>query len=56
MDALMNYLHMDGYAMFVWPAYALVTIGLVGVLWQSLHSWRRAQAEFDDIKSSRAED
>ena len=32
MDALTSYFYMDGYAGFIWPAYAIVTAVLVG-LW-----------------------
>ena len=44
-DALQTVLAMGGYAGFVWPAYALATIVLVGLLAFSLRALRRAEAE-----------
>jgi heme exporter protein CcmD len=56
MSELATYFHMDGYAMFVWPAYALAFCGIVGVLWISLKSWKAREMEFDELKSARNSD
>lgn len=53
MESLAQYFQMGGYAAFVWPAYGLGLIGLVGVLWLSLKSWKDAEQEFSGLKSSR---
>ncbi len=44
-DALRNFLAMGGYAGFVWPAYALAAIVLIGLLAISLRQLRKAEVE-----------
>lgn len=44
-DAIQTFLAMGGYARFVWPAYALAAIVLVGLLIASLRQLRKAEAE-----------
>ncbi len=39
--------------MFVWPAYGLALVGLVGILWLSVSSWKAREAEFMGLKSAR---
>jgi heme exporter protein D len=48
-----DFFHMGGYAMFVWPAYGLALVGLVGILWQSVSSWKAREAEFSGLKPAR---
>ena len=52
-DAIQTYLAMGGYAKFVWPAYALAAIVLVGLLATSLRQLRRAEAELAALGLSR---
>ena len=53
MNQIAEYLHIGGYAMFVWPAYGLALVGLVGLLWLSVSSWKAREAEFMGLKSAR---
>ena len=53
MNQIAEYLHIGGYAMFVWPAYELALVGLVGILWLSVSSWKAREAEFMGLKSAR---
>ena len=53
MNQIAEYLHIGGYAMFVWPAYGLALLGLVGILWLSVSSWKAREAEFMGLKSAR---
>ncbi len=53
MESITAFLHMGGYAQFVWPAYIIALIGLGGVLWQSLASWKTRETEFNALKSKR---
>lgn len=55
MGSLVEYFQMGGYAMFVWPAYGLALLGLVGILWFSVSSWKAREAEFNVLKSARNE-
>jgi heme exporter protein D len=54
MQALLGYLAMGGYAAFVWPAYAIATLVLAGLVWQSRHAYRRRQRELDRLQQGRA--
>jgi heme exporter protein D len=44
MTSLSDYLAMGGYAGFVWPAYAVATIVLGGLSWQSWGRYRASGA------------
>jgi heme exporter protein D len=54
-DAIQTFLTMGGYAGFVWPAYALATIVLVGLLALSLRQLRKAEAELAALGLSKRE-
>jgi len=54
-DTIATYLAMGGYAQFVWPAYALATIVLVGLLALSLRALRRTEAELAALGLSKRE-
>jgi len=54
-DAIQTYLAMGGYAPFVWPAYALAAIVLVGLLALSLCALRKAEAELTALGLSKRE-
>jgi len=45
METIQAFFAMGGYAAFVWPAYALAGIVLVGLLIVSLRQLRKAEAE-----------
>ena len=49
MDALTSYFYMDGYAGFIWPAYAIVTTVLVGLWMISRRSLRDAERTLDTL-------
>ncbi len=49
MDALSSYFYMDGYAGFIWPAYAIVTVVLVGLWVISRRSLRDAERTLDKL-------
>ncbi len=49
MDALTSYFYMDGYAGFIWPAYAIVTAVLVGLWVISRRSLRDAERTLDRL-------
>lgn len=40
MDQLTALLHLGGYGAYVWPAYGVAAIVLIGVLWHTLASLR----------------
>jgi heme exporter protein D len=52
-DAIHTFLAMGGYAGFVWPAYALAAIVLVGLLVGSLRQLRKAEADLAALGPSR---
>ncbi len=42
-----HFLAMGGYARFVWPAYGVAVLVLIGLLIESVIGYRRAQRELD---------
>jgi heme exporter protein D len=44
---------MGGYAVFVWPAYGLTVIVMVGLVVQSLRRYRRGQRELETLQRDR---
>jgi heme exporter protein D len=44
-DKIQTFLDMGGYAGFVWPAYALAALVLLGLLAVSLRQLRKAESE-----------
>ena len=44
---------MGGYAAFVWPAYGVTAVILVGLLWLSLRDGRRQRALMDLLSGER---
>ena len=53
-DSLHEFLAMGGFAVFVWPAYALVAVVMIGLLGVSLQGLRGRQSELSVIESARA--
>ena len=47
-----EYFSMSGYAGFVWPAFGLSAIVLVGLFASSLRAMRRTEAELEALKGS----
>ena len=43
---MLQFFAMGGYAAFVWPAYAVAAVVLIGLLLQSLRSLRAREEEF----------
>ena len=52
MDAISTFFAMGGYAAFIWPAYALVSVVLIGLLIASLRSLRSGEADLETLKAS----
>ncbi|MGE4062326.1 MAG: heme exporter protein CcmD [Rhodospirillaceae bacterium] len=48
-----EFLSMGGYAVWVWGAYGVATVGIVGLLISTLATLRARQREFDALKSAR---
>jgi len=55
MDRLHALIEMGGYAAFVWPAYGIALVVLVGVVVASRHSLRRNEAELARLQEGRRE-
>jgi len=54
-NTIQDFLAMGGYAQFVWPAYALAAVVLVGLLAISLRQLRKAEAELAALGLSKRE-
>jgi heme exporter protein D len=52
MGPLTEFLAMGGYAAFVWPAFAVVILGMAGLLAQSLLARRKIRAELARLEAA----
>ena len=53
MSAVSEFLRMGGYAPFVWPAYAVTAAVMLGLLFQSLGSYRATKRELERLQGAR---
>ena len=53
MDALLTFLHMGGYALWVWPAYGITFVSLIGLLVFSRRSLKAREKEFEALRAQR---
>ena len=52
MDAISTFFAMGGYGAFIWPAYALVSVVLIGLLMVSLRTLRSGEADLEALKEN----
>jgi heme exporter protein D len=50
---MQDYLAMGGYAAFIWPAYGLTVLALIGILWSSLATLRAAERRAARFEAAR---
>jgi heme exporter protein D len=55
MDAFLKYLDMGGYAVWVWSAYGVSAVALIGLLVWSLRSLKAREKEFAALKNARGQ-
>ena len=53
MDVIREFLAMDGYAAFVWPAFGATVLVMVGLLLASLRSLRRERRTLEMMQKAR---
>jgi heme exporter protein D len=53
MQRVVDYLAMGGYAGFVWPAYGVTAVVMVGLLVSSVRSYRARSRELDRLQDGR---
>ena len=51
LDRLTTFLHMGGYASFVWPALAVTAAILIGLLWVSLRQTSMAETHLAEMEA-----
>jgi heme exporter protein D len=49
-----DFLAMGGYGAFIWPAYGVSLVALIGIVWQSWAAWRVAKKKLDALEQDRA--
>ena len=49
-----SFLAMGGYGAFIWPAYGVSLVALIGIVWQSWAAWRAAKKKLDALEQDRA--
>ncbi len=47
MEALITYLEMDGYAVYIWPSYGIVALVLIGLAVWSVAGLRATKRQLD---------
>lgn len=52
MERLTEFLEMGGYAVFVWPAFGLAAVVMVGLLVATLRQLRRRRRELAELEAS----
>ncbi|MEP6829978.1 MAG: heme exporter protein CcmD [Rhizomicrobium sp.] len=45
-----TFLAMGGYGAFIWPAYGVSVLALIGIVWQSWAAWRAAKKKLDALE------
>jgi len=53
METLSQFLAMGGYAVFVWPAYALAAVVMIGLLAQTVHALRARERDLAELGETR---
>ncbi len=53
MDGIRAFFEMDGYGIYVWPAFAVTAIVLIGLLLASLRSLHDNQEILEDLQGKR---
>ena len=49
-----DFLAMGGYGAFIWPAYGVSALALIGIVWQSWAAWRTAKKKLDALEQDNA--
>jgi heme exporter protein D len=52
-DAMSELLAMGKYGVYIWPAYALAAVVLVGLAWSSVRTLRARERENDALEAER---
>jgi heme exporter protein D len=53
MDRIATFLAMGGYAAYVWPAFAITAIVMIGLLIETLRTLHRRESELAELESAR---
>ena len=53
MDKIANFLAMGGYAGYVWPAYAIAAVVMIGLALATIRTLRRREAELAALEKGR---
>ena len=47
-----EFLHMGGYAGYVWPAYGIAALGLIALVWNSLRGLHASERELAEAEKA----
>ena len=53
MDRIVTFFAMGGYAVYVWPAFAVTAIVMIGLLIETLHTLHRRERELAELDAAR---
>ena len=52
MGAIQQYLAMGGYGAFVWPAFGVTALVMIGLWWDSVRTLRRNERALDAVQDA----
>jgi len=50
---LSNFFHMGGYGVYIWPAYLIATVIVVGILVQTITTMRQRERQLGELRRER---
>jgi heme exporter protein D len=50
---LSDFFHMGGHGVYIWPAYLIATMIIVGILVQTIATMRQRERKLDDLRRER---
>jgi heme exporter protein D len=53
MDKLLTFLDMGGYALWVWPAYGITAVALIGMVIFARRDLKAREREFETLRAAR---
>ena len=48
-----NFFHMGGYGVYIWPAYLIATVIVVGILVQTITTMRQRERQLGELRRER---
>lgn len=53
MQAISDFFAMGGHAAYIWPAFAITLLAMVGLLFATMRGWRQSEATLRSLRQER---